>query len=504
MKKNLKTAFSLMVAALMIVGMVPSAMAAVNKGLTADSTALFGTANFAEGYNAGILTDDYYYVSYDTGSYKGVVLKDNLSKVAAFTAADSGIVWTWNNPVSVKRIDLWILDVGGVGDFEIQTSEDSSWNSPVTVASGNLDHYTGTTVLNEEAPALASYYPIVLQKEVRNVKNLRFVIKSFADSNNKAYISQAMVYDTNDINLGEHKLLSQSKTANGHSPYLRGYALSTTEKETVNSSNGSIYTAQADGTMWPYWSSGDVINLTPFAVADNYPDATKDKIDGNMWYGTSSYLSKIVINKIRLNVNTGNILEFKIWSTTGGGTEKSTNDPKYICRANKLQNVPLNQGKDWKEIATVTCDITKNSTIDERTFYIPQAEPSAHFFIQITKYGLDKTPSIGSIDMYSVADYELPPYIDNVTLVESEGKVTFSAYSFNNNIPNAKVFFAFYSDELLKSVAVKDFALSENRDYSVPCEVPELTGTVTVRAFLLDAGTLVPLLPAPVDPTSAN
>jgi len=295
MKNRIKKALSLLLSFLMVLSVMPVVSLAATQIEDAIVT-VFNADGSQDGIldstaTADILSDNWYYTHHEGtalgASEDTTAVANNLARVAKFTQADSGIAWSWADEVTVKRIDLWIHTEGGVKDYEIQTSEDGeNWND--TVFQGSFDpHHEGT--MYDRSMSLASYYPIVLNEAIQT-KYIRFVIKSFIDSTETAYIAEAKVYDTNMINFGEIGIFSSYKA---RSPYLWGFLLSGHTGTLTEQTNSAYTGGRNNGGILPAWSSGQTVR---------YPTNDHVKPEEGIWYATSFYRSKAKVNRVGFDV----------------------------------------------------------------------------------------------------------------------------------------------------------------------------------------------------------
>lgn len=102
-------------------------------------------------------------------------VKRNLDKVAKFTAVNSGILYANEIPAEVKRLDLWILNNGGIKEYRVEKSDNKKdWTS---VKAGEFKKYTSAPVddtiynedgsVNKKATTQASYYPVIFDEPVK-------------------------------------------------------------------------------------------------------------------------------------------------------------------------------------------------------------------------------------------------------------------------------------------------------------------------------------------------
>ena len=401
MNKKLNLILSILTATVMLLNIMPVAMAETTTGVLAPLSATITTFGTVEG-NVSVLTDDFFYSPYDaatkyspTASKKqGAALNDTTKgDVVGFTSTDSGIKWAFSNETAVKRIDLWILTHGGIGEYTVTAKNDTEDLGEITT--GNLTPvYTHT---NATAGGVhATYYPIVFPSEVKATE-VTLAIDSFGTEANAAYISEARIYNTNEINLGEHGLFSSTGTDQGWSPYLERYAMSA--KNSATTATTVAYNSSNTREMWPYTSSG-VDYLRESGATSTFEGG-----GGRAWYATSLGSGKAKINKLTVNINGGNITKVTVHS------RENAPDTSYHRGIGTGAYYPMAADYPaWTNVAEFSCNITKKSSEDDRTFEIPNAIASADIFIEF-EYASGSKAEIRSIDMYCVADSELTSFV---------------------------------------------------------------------------------------------
>ena len=501
MKRSFKSLLSILTAAVMLLVVMPAAMAETTTKVLAPLNATITT--FGEGVTVpeegiSVLTDDFFYSQYDSyitftddrdSNMRGAKLTDNTKKeLVSFTSANSGIQWNFGDtPTAVKRIDLWILSYGGVGKYTVTAKNGNGDFEEIT--SGDLTPVWKSAQTEASTAIHAIYYPIVLPRAIEATE-VKLAFETFVETavgTKIAYISEARIYNTNEINLGEQGLFEASNDKKGWSPYLERYAMSATTASSPETAY--IHSAERNRVMWP--SASNAVYMRESSTSN-----TLDGGKGRAWYATSLGMSKAKINRLTVNMNGGNITGLEVYSRPS----HDAND-YYRGIGTTASIFPLDSGQ-WTQVASFSCNITKKSSEDDRTFEIPNAIASADIFIEF-EYATGSKAEIMSIDMYALADYELTPYIKDTQLTgtpQAGETLTFSADSLNNK--DAKVFFAIYEGATLIHVGVKDLALSSIKgvgsvSYSIPATV---TGNnLSAKAFLWDGATLVPLLTAPVE-----
>jgi len=427
------------------------------------------TGIFAEGTDESILTDKYYYVAYDYDLLKknnpSVTIADNVNRFAKLEGENSGIKWSWSVKTTTKRLDMWLAGAGGIKDYEIQKSNNgTTWEK---VQSGEFAQASDT---------YAYYYPIVLDEPV-TAKNLRIVAKSFYGDAKTAYISETIVRDTNDINLGQDSLIG--KQADNvqywsYSPYLVGFNASDTTSGSCL--NGYTY-------IYPVYSAGG--------------SAGSVKADENgLWYATSFGSSKVKVNKFGVKVSAGTITKLEVYVANGTalhGTAKPTCPLEYSGTKN-----------NYELVAVIDCNLTSAST---ELFEIPNAIAGNGILVKAVG---TSDATISRYQFYSVGDYELEsvlaPTNEKIEGTVAAGeKLTFSVFSRNYNAPNAKVYFALYEDNAITDITVVPCALSGVKTQTATYTIPAgANGALKVIAYLWDGITLVPYIENPVVVTSVS
>ena len=504
--RRTKKILSLLVVAMMLLAFVPGAMAA-SATLNNDAT----VTSYGEGVTLSqgvdlktVLEDEVFYRAKDFGAISAVLYdeaagKNNLDKVVKFTKIDSGIVYNWAEAIKVARMDLWILNCGGIGNYVVEYLDGSEWKE---AASGNLDKNDKTPVA-ENKGSIASYHPIVFNKVIETT-SLRFVVKSFSEVENPvAYISEAKLYDNNDINYGaayyNDSTVGSNKMYKLSNPYLTDFSCSWV------TGNGASGTGSFSHLFWPgYSSSGARLGLRPYTATTNY--------NNNLWYATTFGQSKVKVNKVGINLSStsGTIKQFTVWAAGDNSSAAMVLSSNNMYTCYPLANNALKT--KWQKVATIDCNITTDDR--NQVFCIPNAVEAFAYMIEVTDTSdwtykddgsLDSSSlvTIAGIDMYTVRDDEL----SNITDVKFSGNaiaagetLTLSFKSVSNNVPDARVYFALYENDIIKSVTSSPLALNTNsRDYSTTYVVPENAGeNISVKAFYLDGKTLVPLLLSPV------
>jgi len=412
MNKRFKSAISLLLTMVMLTGIAPfSIHAAVDQGIEIETVAPIGSASFEGEDLLAAMGDNWFLNQYDRKVLDDAgntsTLSANLDKMIKLTEVGDGLEFTLVEKAIVKRLDLWIISLGGIEDYTVLVSEDGV-NYDITVADAQFPLYNGSAVATD-ADAVSSYYPIVFDAPVE-AKSIKFVVDSFADNSSTAYISEARLYDTNDINLGKNialqgpKKLSNNNYLTGFSPYIceySSYGKLSQSGTKVSSSDDFYYSKRADtakwvpGQMWPYYqNSTSAILVAPV----NHSDASLSYF----WWGTTFGHSKVKINKIGLNLvhagskAKGTVTEFEVWVTQNHDNmigKKIASDPTKTTEA----------VNSWAKVATINCNLTTDNT--DTLFEIPEALEASAILVKIT--GFTGVPMLRGVSMYSKAEAEL-------------------------------------------------------------------------------------------------
>lgn len=500
MKKNFKKVMSLLICALMLFAFVPGTLAA---NLTATITVFNadGTSDgiLQDGITTAIFTDKCYYTFYNYDTYdandatriSSYELSENLDRVATFSEEGSGMEFDFGSAKTVKRLDLWMLNVGGIKDYKVEAYIGGKWE-PLTAedaafkvaSTGITANYTGADEKTHEK-IRASYYPVILDSAVTTQK-IKFTIVSFQDDENKvAYISETMVRDTNEENLGRQNVHSNQYGRGAYSPYIAGYGASASYDNNKNvQTSHSSFGSSGSGKMIGGYTSAKWSSLF-------FPGEDAANPDEGIWYATGFDYSFVKVNKIGLSLADGTVTEFEVWATeTPGIYDKYwTANPEIPTKRNP---------EDWVKLATIPCNLTKTeSTV---TFELPNAIEANGYLVKITKYA--EGTKLQYLNLYALSDSELTPFFSDAALtgtVAENEEVEFSIFSFNNNVPEAAVFFALYSGEKLVDVSKKPCALSGIDTFGAKYKVPsEMGDNLSVRAMLWNGRTLLPLLENPL------
>jgi len=490
MKKSIKSLISILTVAMMLLAMVPTAMAApATLNSSATVTAYGEGVSVTEGNAiATVLNNEVFYIKKDKPATGAASVNANLDKVVSFTKTESGLLYTWASATEVKRLDLWMLNCGGIGDYVVEYLDGDTWKE---IATGSLDKDDKAPVA-VDADAIASYYPIVFSKGVTTT-SLRFVIKSFLDEENQtAYISEAKVYNHNNIAYGGYSNYWTSGGDRRYSPYSQGYAASRrgTYAEPTNAAGDNT-----GAKSWYGYSSGGQVNFIEDETATS-----------KLWYATGFLNSKVKVNKIgiKLDASSGPVRQFEI--------HIARNNEKVNFNITSNPASPLVDSAHkaaWEHFKTIDCNIQPGTTA---YFALPDAVEVSDILIKFTDYDAYQAatetteavpgPVLNNVYLYTVPDSEFASEITvaNITGTVAAGETVTLNFS-RNNITNAaaKVYFAVFSGDELKAAQAVDFPVAGSNNYTQTYTIPSDAGdNLTLKVFIWDGTTLKPLLATPV------
>jgi len=498
MKKSFKSLISILTIAMMLLAMVPTAMAASKVEAPIPATISIFRDGVETAEAATVLTDDYYYAAGDCGNYNGVVLNDgttdNTSKVITFNSTNSGIMWSFGKTTQVKRIDLWVLTLGGVNKYDVQSSMNGvDWTDVVT--DGTLDTFDGAHSGDVTKATRSSYYPVIFPAPV-TAKYIRFKIDEFitvAEETTTAYIAEARIYNTNEINLGRINYFNGTTDAvRTVSPYLEKFVMS--NKKAKSGTYG--FSSGNNARMWVGYSNA----LIPYTLEDGETAGKNvtEEDKGRMWWATTVNESKIKINRIKPNVEAGTITGIRIWTATDNsvGNNIGTTSTPMVSPFNAT-------GNTFVLDTEISCNITSESTDAECTFDIPNPTATSDYIFEFLYDKTAESPQILYVDIYALADYEVNPGItkyDFAGTVDAGETVTLNLATKELTNANAKVYFAVYSGDELKAAQAVGCPFTGTATYSpIEYTIPSDAGdNLTLKVFIWDGTTLKPLLETPV------
>lgn len=366
----------------------------------------FTTGTFGNGVESSdeatkILSDGFLYNLVDR-SYVvplQVYAYQALDKFVKFSETESGIQFNWTIPTMSKRLDLWVWKPGMIRDYEIQVSDNGKdW---ITHYSGNFDQYGELPADNASAAANAQYHPISFS-EVKT-KHLRFVIKSFADAEQGAYISEATIYDNDNINFNKTKRyndlykdmidayneeqlkLPQDERGNKYGD-IHKYSMFTNEYYSSNTSGNLAGYIKNSNIVWPgYSNSTGLLNITPDDEADG----------GNLWYATRFDMAKIKVNRVTFDIAGGTVKQYEVWAREKSGASVGS----------WIDNPPIPYLTDttgWKKVVTVNGEFTKDT---DASVDIGNAPEANGWMLVITDY--TGKLAVSSIGMYQICEDDL-------------------------------------------------------------------------------------------------
>ncbi len=470
MKKTLKSLLSVLTVATMLLAFVPGTLvsaAVVEATVTTFGDGVVFTPNGETSTDASLLTDKFYAVPAELADPTTA-----LYRFAQFTETESGIQFAFSEAKTVKRLDLWIYTAGAVKDYEIQISSDG------TV----YNYYTSGTLEQDLTSDTSCYYPILF--DAVETQYLRFVIKSFKDDASGAYIAEAELLDSNLVNLtATRQLPTTGSTAENKlagSKYARGFAIS------------HPYTTSSAAAYW--CDGGRIWSVTSSRVQTVGPDTGAAEDSTVAWYATRFTGNEVKVNRVVVNISAGTATGIEILSCNEStdaeaGFTTYAKNPGAVRPDVKVSGV-------W----TVEKKISGNFGTGNVTIDIPDSSANSYWLVKVT--GCTDALRFSSIEMYALSDNEL-----GISTTEGEitgnvsagATVTFN-YSGDATVnENAKLFFALYSGTTLKSVTPVACPLTGMTTYTHEYQIPSDAGSnLSVKAFILDGNTLVPLLLTPV------
>ena len=328
--------------------------------------------------DSGVLTDGFTYSAHDRtqiSSPKNAVY--HLDQFVKLDSVNSGIEFHWEEPKTIKRLEMWAWPVDAISAYEIQVSSDGeSWT---THYSGTIaDRYAQTpgkrpADTSDEA-GTSNFYPIVFDKPTENVCYFRFVVTGLRDEEQGAYIAEMLFKDTNDVNyIGLNTIKGTENTEKArNSKYTVGYYLSDT--------TSSIIPRRHDVGIWPMYSTGSQVGLN-----------LKPREDDLCWYATRFQGAPVAINKATLTIAAGTVYEYEVMCAVGASGFKWADYPPR----------PDTQ-TDWKTVARVSGQFTKNNASE---IHFNNDYASQYWMIKITQASDDL--QISAAGLYTLGKYEL-------------------------------------------------------------------------------------------------
>lgn len=428
-----------------------------------DSVSTFGDVTFAEGKDSSLLSDGVYL------NKKDVAEASNTDLLGKFSAVDSGIEFSYETEIEARRLEIWVKGKTAVKDYEIQIWKDNQWQT----------HKEGT--LEQTAYSSSENYAfvhIITFDKAKSTK-FRFVIKSFADSVSDAYISEAILRNTNNINLVGVKAYPE-KMANGsmrhvYSPYAGNIFVSGNTDSNYHARN-----RDNNGAIWPFNWSNSTFNIIP---------------NGNKaWYTVLTNEVCQEINKVVVNIQSGTATDIDVFCSSA--TKMS--DKLWSANATSTVEPTTVQPDTWTKVQSVTGNYSTGAVEIE----IPESKPGVVWAVVVN--GCSSNFVMAPMELY-VLDYnELTPILGEGSIaiaddtVDAGEEATYSIFACNKNYPDAAVFFALYSGDTLIDAAKADMPISGIDTFEAKYTVPtNAEGELTLKAYLWDGKTLVPILNGP-------
>ena len=297
--------------------------------------------------DAGVLSDGFRYTYKDYQTEGKIVPTANLTRFIKFTQMNSGVQFEWTEKQVVNRLELWIWRLGAINGYEVQTSENGTvWN---TVKSGNFDQTVQTP---EDAKSVNAYAEFVSFDSVYT-KYLRFVIKSFKDNTNGAYISEIIPQNGLPVSLTSVEPLDKMNYA----PYAERCKFSN-----AHTSSDNYY----GGAAWPFNGSGNRLQIN------------RNK-DGSCYYAVSFSTPKRV-SRVAVNLAAGNLKGYEV----------------YYSNSADLTTKVAPVMEDWVKVAEEKVDLGAWKTAYTN---IPNAPTAKYWMVKV------KEPS-SNIGLYTVNMYD--------------------------------------------------------------------------------------------------
>lgn len=341
----MKKIFSYILTVVIVLSMLQLVGVAAYSDYTVQPTVtLFGEGT--EELTPTLLSDGFRY------TYKDYVTESktpsaNLEKFIKFTDINSGAQFEWTEKQVVNRLEVWIWRLGAINEYEVQTSENGTvWN---TVKTGSFDQ---TVQAPKDANSFNAYAEFVSFDSVYT-KYLRFVIKSFKEDTNGAYISEIIPRNGTPANL-----TATEKSGNtNYAPYAELAQYSNTHSWSDN---------QWGGAAWLFNSAGTRQQI-------------KRNSDGSCYYAVSFSTPKRV-SRVKVTLAAGTLTGYEVYYS---------NSAVLTTKAAPVMS-------DWTKAAeeNVNLGAWENSHTD-----IPNAPTAKYWMVKI------KNPS-SSIGVYSIAMYD--------------------------------------------------------------------------------------------------
>lgn len=218
--------------------------------------------------NASVLSDGIYFSPYEIMKNPAELPADNYDKMIKILHEGGYIDYSWISEDNISSLNLWIYPQGAVKDWEIQSSEDGL-NYDTLIAEGSFDK---ASISN----STAGCYNVIFEEMA--TKHMRFLVKSFNEGFEYAYISEAKP--------GKGKYIDFIKAVEEDTAYshtMKGYVSSP-----VNGEN-----AGASKSQTKVWPVKDGKNL--FIKPNN----------GLCWYATGFSVPNQKINRVVIPFNAG-------------------------------------------------------------------------------------------------------------------------------------------------------------------------------------------------------
>ena len=494
MKKISAKVLSFILTAALILSFAPSVMVSAATTLPTGNSAGRLTDGLTVSYGDGadnmtvttLLTDGFHYSLREKVGY-GVDLAIDDEKIISLDNSKKVIEFEWETEQSVKRLEMWIWQIGAVKDYEIKIPNGTDW---VTHSEGTLDQTQ--PVDGSDSKNRAGFY--LIQFDAVKTSKLRFVVKNFRDGQTSAKIAEAIPRSSDNVNLLAKSTVNKENLgsvdaglADGKymSAYAQGFLVSNAaDPGNINNTLSGINYRFNEKSIWPAYSSGS----TELVIRSDPDDTTN-----TTWYLTRFPDSPQKINRVVIPIGNGTVEEIQILYSQISLEDKTDHMANFGYPSSATASIPLpGEDKGFNLATNVKGSFEKGTKV---TVDIPDAEAKKAEYWLVKIIGKDSTVTIKPIEMYSLPSttyMEEPTLTGNVAPGE---KVSFKIFSSNNTDADSTVFFALYENEELNSVTKVGMPLEGIKEHSATYTVPAgVTGKLSVKAFFWNAKTLVPIL----------
>ena len=329
---------------------------------------------FEDGTDTSLLTDGFFFSSYDRAESDNITPSQHPEKFAKITENDLSnqeekyIEYEWNKADKVKRLDLWIWPMGAIEEYIIETSSDGDEWTPHS--RGNVNE----NVLNNNDTVIdnqAVYYPILFDEI--ETQYLRLKIESLKEGVTEAYIAEAMPKKDNNISFTQSPDGAEG-IYKGYSHYMESYVVSNTSDESPSYRKSSK-------AVWPAYSDGSAPDVTPNAT--------------NAWYATGFGILPVKINRVTVPIAEGNATEIELLCAAGEDSGFDMDSAYPTAPDTNAQ---------WKTVATVRGEF---NSLSSAVIDIADAPSSKYWMVRVKK--ASSNMKLGRVGFYIVGSDELSP-----------------------------------------------------------------------------------------------